>query len=277
VEPFGRSGLATLDDLETQRWRDVFATLESVQAEFAARESVIRTGAYAWERDPLHGWSRCWEYPYHYHHLSAWLSERSGPTPTVVDLGSGVTFFPFAVARLGCDVVCVDPDPVANTEVGRAAAAMAAAPGTVRFAAGECAAIPLPDSSVDALYCVSVLEHVENPERAVPEVARVLKPGGLFVLTIDIDLIGTTAIGPEKYGQLMELLRASFDWSAPETTIHPRRVLDSFRGPYARAHEQQVPGLMWRRADNTFAPLIGGPIAADPMHLTVYAATMRRR
>ena len=277
MQPFERSGLATLDDVDSDRWRELFRELELVQAEFLSHEDAIRTGGYAWERDPLHGWSRCWEYPYHYHHLASWRGRRDGAAPAVVDLGSGVTFFPFAVARLGCDVVCVDPDPVAKTEVGRAIDVVGAGPGAVRFVAGECAAIPLPDSSADAVYCVSVLEHVENPERTVPEVARILKPGGLFVLSIDIDLIGSMAIGPAKYAQIMELLRASFDWLAPERTIHPRRVLDCFRGPYAREHERQVPGLMWRRADGTFAPLIGGPIAADPMHLTVYAATMLRR
>jgi SAM-dependent methyltransferase len=277
VTPFDRSGLASVDAFESPDWRRTFELLEGVQSDFLARESEFRSGSYAWERDPLHGWSRSWEYPYHYYHLSRWRQAEPSKAPTVVDLGSGVTFFPFAVARTGSAVVCVDPDPVAKAEVEKAAAVVSAAPGSVTFAAGDCAAIPLPDSSADAVYCISVLEHVDAPERAVPEVARILKAGGLFVLTIDIDLRGNMAIGPDKFDELMGLLRQQFEWASPETTVHPRRMLDCFRGPYARTHQRQVPGIMWRSADGMLRPIVGGPIAADPMQLTVYAAVLRKR
>lgn len=36
----------------------------------------------------------------------------------------------------------------------------------------------------DAILCIGVLEHVENPEEAVPELLRVLKPGGHFILEV---------------------------------------------------------------------------------------------
>lgn len=43
---------------------------------------------------------------------------------------------------------------------------------------GDIHALPLADNSTDAILCLSVLEHVENPIIAVEEVRRVLKPGG---------------------------------------------------------------------------------------------------
>ncbi len=43
---------------------------------------------------------------------------------------------------------------------------------------GDIHAIPLPDASVDGIICHSVLEHVENPIKAMEELHRVLKPGG---------------------------------------------------------------------------------------------------
>lgn len=43
---------------------------------------------------------------------------------------------------------------------------------------GDIHDLPLADSSVDAIICSAVLEHVEEPQRAVREVYRVLKPGG---------------------------------------------------------------------------------------------------
>lgn len=43
---------------------------------------------------------------------------------------------------------------------------------------GDIHALPFPDNSVDAIICIAVLEHVEEPGKAVSEVYRVLKPGG---------------------------------------------------------------------------------------------------
>lgn len=40
--------------------------------------------------------------------------------------------------------------------------------------------LPAPDASFDAVYCKQVLEHVRSPEPLLREVARVLRPGGLF-------------------------------------------------------------------------------------------------
>lgn len=44
-------------------------------------------------------------------------------------------------------------------------------------------AIPVPDGSMDAVLCTEVLEHVPLPIEAVHELARILRPGGLLLLT----------------------------------------------------------------------------------------------
>jgi len=43
---------------------------------------------------------------------------------------------------------------------------------------GDIHDLPFEDNSVDAIICIAVLEHVEEPQRAVREMYRVLKPGG---------------------------------------------------------------------------------------------------
>lgn len=49
---------------------------------------------------------------------------------------------------------------------------------------GDIHNLPLPDSSVDAVICIAVLEHVEEPQKAVREIYRVLKPGGYCYLCV---------------------------------------------------------------------------------------------
>lgn len=43
--------------------------------------------------------------------------------------------------------------------------------------------MPVPDASFDAVLCSEVMEHVPNPVEAIKEFSRVLKPGGVLVLT----------------------------------------------------------------------------------------------
>jgi len=43
--------------------------------------------------------------------------------------------------------------------------------------------IPEPDASFDAVLCTEVLEHLPDPVRALDEMARLLRPGGMFIIT----------------------------------------------------------------------------------------------
>lgn len=43
--------------------------------------------------------------------------------------------------------------------------------------------IPEPDQSFDYVLCTEVLEHIPNPELAIREFSRLLKPGGELILT----------------------------------------------------------------------------------------------
>ena len=49
---------------------------------------------------------------------------------------------------------------------------------------GTAYAIPAPDASFDAALSTAVLEHLEEPERALRECARVLRPGGIALYTV---------------------------------------------------------------------------------------------
>lgn len=44
--------------------------------------------------------------------------------------------------------------------------------------------IPVPDNTFDAILCIAVLEHVQNPIECVAEMVRVLKNGGTLVASV---------------------------------------------------------------------------------------------
>ena len=88
----------------------------------------------------------------------------------VLDLGAGTGKLTTRLVERGLDVVAVDPIPD-MLEVLRDAL-----PET-RALLGTAEEIPLPNNSVDAVL-VAQAWHWVDPARAIPEVARVLRPGG---------------------------------------------------------------------------------------------------
>ena len=98
--------------------------------------------------------------------LSAWLRAEAERAAVdlgryrVLDVGCGPKpYFPF-FERHASEYVGVDvANPAAELE------------GTVE-------SLPVPDASFDVVLCTQVLEHADDPRRAVSELRRVLAPGG---------------------------------------------------------------------------------------------------
>jgi len=53
-----------------------------------------------------------------------------------------------------------------------------------KFVVGSATAMPFPDHTFDAIWTVWVLEHIPEPERALREMRRVVKPGGKIYLRV---------------------------------------------------------------------------------------------
>jgi SAM-dependent methyltransferase len=230
---YARSGFASLDDLKDPAAHELFLLLEREQAGFLSQEAAFRSPDYKWPRAPLHTWSRCWEYPYVYRAVRDDLLSAVKPAePVVADIGSGVTFFPFALARLGCRMVCTDVDPICVQDFARLGPVVSGAPGKVEFRPCTPERLPFADAECDGIVCLSVIEHIKDPAPTLDEMVRILKPGGLLCLTIDLDLCGGHEIGPEGYERLHGLLRRRFVLAEPEHGVHPRRLLTTNCGPY---------------------------------------------
>jgi ubiquinone/menaquinone biosynthesis C-methylase UbiE len=59
-------------------------------------------------------------------------------------------------------------------------------PGSVDCRVGSAERIPIDDQVVDYVFANMLLHHAEEPSRAIREMARVLRPGGVVVIT-DLD------------------------------------------------------------------------------------------
>jgi ubiquinone/menaquinone biosynthesis C-methylase UbiE len=113
----------------------------------------------------------------------------------VLDVGCGSGAVTREIARrVGSRGVAVglDPSP-ALLAVARQLAKEAGVGDRIEFREGDALRLPFPDGSFDAVVCVTVLSHVPRGETAIPEFARVLRPGGrLGVFDLDTDMTAFT-------------------------------------------------------------------------------------
>jgi 2-polyprenyl-6-hydroxyphenyl methylase/3-demethylubiquinone-9 3-methyltransferase len=95
-----------------------------------------------------------------------------------VDVGCGGGLLAEEMARLGATVIGIDPSP---NSLAAARAHAGAAGLAITYRAGSGEHLPLDSASADIVYCVDVLEHVQDLDAVIRETARVLKPGGLYL------------------------------------------------------------------------------------------------
>jgi SAM-dependent methyltransferase len=107
----------------------------------------------------------------------------------VLDLGCGGGRHAFEVYRRGGTVVAFDASHSELREVSNMTAAMRAAGeappgGGAGAVGGDATRMPFGDESFDGVIAAEVLEHVPGDQRALGEIARVLRPGGTLAVTV---------------------------------------------------------------------------------------------
>jgi len=110
------------------------------------------------------------------------LGENGFPSHArVLDLGAGMGGFAVAMHRAGESIIAFDYN-FAYCEIARTRARRYALNLPVLVGAGE--ALPFAAKSFQIVTCWDVLEHVQEPEQLLHEIARVLDDDGLAFMTV---------------------------------------------------------------------------------------------
>lgn len=151
-----------------------------------------------------------------YRFATAFATDRK-----VLDVGCGVGYGTQMLARVARSVLGVDASTEATAYAGRVYGGP-----RIAFAAGDARCLPLPSASVDLVVWFEMIEHIEEQQVAMAEVARVLRPSGQVIVSTPNKLIYAEQPDPEHYHcglltleEFARLVRSAFRyvdlWSQP--------------------------------------------------------------
>ncbi len=157
----------------------------------------------------------------------SWLLD--GAADPVVDLGAGTGKLTAALVERGRDAVAVDPSPEMLRVLRERLPGVPTHEGT-----GE--SIPLPDASAGVVL-VAQAWHWMDPERAIPEAARVLRPGGRLGLIWNErdESIGWV----RELGELMDAGTAAFDDESEPVLASPFGPLEKHETRWVQALDHE--------------------------------------
>ena len=120
--------------------------------------------------------------------FTEFLAETLGPKPgnRILDVGCGEGLAEVAIGRLHISQLRLVGIDLALSKVVAARQETTSHNQRVGFAAADAGRLPFRDGTFDSIYCVAVLQHIEDVEMAVREFARVTAPRGR-VLAVEPD------------------------------------------------------------------------------------------
>jgi len=104
----------------------------------------------------------------------------------VLEFGCGAAEWSLALSRLGARVTGID---LSKEQLVFAREAASAAGVDLQLVCGNAEDTPFEDASFDVVFCDHGAMTYADPRRTVPEVSRLLRPGGLFAFNMTSQLL----------------------------------------------------------------------------------------
>lgn len=122
---------------------------------------------------------RCREYPLAVNNLMLTGNEF------ILDIGSRYSLLPYFIANLGCKIVSIDINSEIVSNANRNMSAQFKT--NITYKCMDAADMDFPDEHFDRIYSIGVFEHIPDDFdiKAAAETGRVLKKGGIAVITIE--------------------------------------------------------------------------------------------
>lgn len=162
-------------------------------------------------KDPLHHWSRQWEYPFCYSRIEEYTKnvDYKRRRVNILDAGSGCTFFPYYLNHKfpNTKVYCCDMDTRLTKFFLNVNKSMNK---NINFKICDLRNTGYEDSFFDIVYCISVLEHTTDYGLIIKEFKRILKPDGLLIITFDISIDNRKSIPVSAAQDLLQKLNKDF-------------------------------------------------------------------
>lgn len=118
------------------------------------------------------------------------------------DIGAGTGFLSEALLMKGAKVISVDH----SEEMIHQLRQKFYRNNNIDIRAGSDTSLPILNSSVNFVFANMFLHHVEDPQSAISEMARILKPGGKIILT-DLDEHNYDFLVKEQFDRWMGFKR----------------------------------------------------------------------
>lgn len=124
---------------------------------------------------------------------------------TVLDVACGEGYGSFLLSQKAARVVGVDLSPAAIEH-----AQMAHPAENLEFLLGSCTDLPLEADSVDMVVSFETIEHIEEQERMLEEIRRVLRPDGVLLISTPDREVYTSEQHRDNPFHVRELSRDEF-------------------------------------------------------------------
>ena len=92
---------------------------------------------------------------------------------TILDAGCGPGIYAKKLKKINDNIICLDLANFFNNDEDG-----------ISFCLGSISNIPIKSNSIDFIYCLTVIQYIENDAQAINEFYRILKPKGKLLITV---------------------------------------------------------------------------------------------